>query len=269
MLELNQTNNIILLKLGGSLITDKKIPFSFNDDIIKAAVHQIIQSGKRIILIHGGGSFGHPIAKIYKLNEGRDESIENQILGITETHAAMEDLNSKIINVFMEKRYPAMAIQPSSIFTKTGDKVTLHTTDTIERALDLGIMPVLYGDVLLDHQKNFSILSGDQIILELCRNLKTYSIIKVIFAMDIDGIFVKALETIKLINKISCNELDNLNLASLDEKIDVTGNIRGKINVCKEIGTMKIPINLINGSKENYIYKALMDENLNCTIILT
>jgi len=266
---LSQDNEVILLKLGGSLITDKNMPFSLKQNNIDSSIEQIIRSGKRIILIHGGGSFGHPIAETYKLAQGNNENLKNQIMGIAETHAAMQDLNSKIINVFMEKRYPAIAIQPSSIFIQKGENIRLLTVKALESALSLGITPVLYGDIILDENNDFSILSGDQIILELCKSLKAFYVSKVIFAMEAEGIYIDDSGSDKLIDEVSCHELDTLNLAALDGKIDVTGGIRGKIEVCKKIGAMIIPIQLINGSIEDNIYKALRGENLMGTSITT
>ena len=94
----------------------------------------------------------------------------------------MIKFNSQIIEGFLEKKYPALSIQPSSIFIKHLNEISFESIEPIETSLDLGILPVLYGDVILDKEGNFSIISGDRIILELCKNLKKYSISKVIFA---------------------------------------------------------------------------------------
>jgi len=90
---------IILLKLGGSLLTDKNKPFSIREDVVRSVIQQIIDANKKIILIHGGGSFGHPLAKKYNISTGIDSSISNQILGLTETHQSMNKFNSRIINL--------------------------------------------------------------------------------------------------------------------------------------------------------------------------
>ena len=58
-LKLKTKKEIILLKLGGSLLTDKNTPSSIREEIVKNAVQQIIDANERLILIHGGGSYGH------------------------------------------------------------------------------------------------------------------------------------------------------------------------------------------------------------------
>ena len=66
------------MKLGGGLLTDKSKPFSLREDVIDSAIQQIIESGKKTILIHGGGSFGHPLAKKYSISDGLNTSVKNQ-----------------------------------------------------------------------------------------------------------------------------------------------------------------------------------------------
>ena len=262
---------IILLKLGGSLLTDKNKPFSIREEVVKSAVDQIIEANEKLIIIHGGGSFGHPLAKKYSVSKGLDKSIPNQIYGVAETHQSMNKFNTYLINQFLEKKYPVLSIQTSSIFIKDSDIISTNSLDVIETALDLGIMPILYGDIILDKQGSFSIISGDQIILELCRNLTKYYVSKVVFAMESDGLYILDEENknnCNLVTECYSNELDNLNLADLGQKIDVTGGIKGKLNFIKSICKSKIPVQLINGLIEGYIHKSLKNQIINCTNIL-
>ena len=272
--EINVRDNdeIVLLKLGGSLLTDKDKPYSIREDVVKSAIQQIIDANKKLILIHGGGSFGHPLAKEYSISAGINSSIPHQILGLTKTHQSMNNFNSYLINLFLENKYPALSIQASSIFIKDSLKISTQSIDIIETALDLNILPILYGDIILDKQGSFSIISGDQIIFELCENLKKYQISKVIFVMETDGIYINdedpKQKSIRLATKLYLGDLENLNLADLGQKIDVTGGIQGKINSIKEICKYNIPVQLLNGLKEGYIYKSLKNEMINCTNIL-
>ncbi len=259
---------IILLKLGGSLLTDKNKPFSIREDVVRSVIQQIIDANKKIILIHGGGSFGHPLAKKYNISTGIDSSISNQILGLTETHQSMNKFNSRIINLFLEQKYPALSIQASSIFIKDSQIISTYSIDIIETALDLNILPILYGDIILDKKGSFSIISGDTIIFELCENLNKYSVSKVIFTMETDGLYIQDNdEKSILVTECNSNELDSLELAALGQKIDVTGGIRGKINAIKEICKDNIPVQIINGLENGNILKALKGQKIKCTEI--
>lgn len=263
--------SVILLKLGGGLLTDKNKPFSIREDIIKSAVKQIIDANEKIILLHGGGSFGHPLAKKYSISNGFDDSIPNQILGVAKTHHSMIKFNSYVIEQFLKRSYPVLSIQTSSIFIRKSNKISLETLDVLEAAVDLNIMPVLYGDIMLDKSGSFTILSGDEIILKLCESLKSYSISKVVFAMESDGLF-KTDEiggnNCNMLTECYANELDDLILADLGQKIDVTGGIKSKLTQIKKICNYKIPVQLINGLTEGNIYKSLKNQKINCTNIL-
>jgi len=263
--------SVILLKLGGGLLTDKNKPYSIREDIISSAVKQIIDANEKIILLHGGGSFGHPLAKEYSISDGFDESIPDQILGVAKTHHSMIKFNSYVIEQFLERNYPVLSIQTSSIFIEKSNKISLETLDVLETALDLKIMPVLYGDIMLDKSGSFTILSGDEIILKLCESLKSYSVSKVVFAMESDGLFKIDESKGKkpaLLTDCYSNELDDLILADLGQKIDVTGGINSKLTHIKEICKNNIPVQLVNGLIEGNIFKSLKNQKVNCTNIL-
>ncbi len=225
---------IIVIKLGGSLLTDKNTPFSLREEILENSVNEIIHSKKIIVLIHGGGSFGHPLAKKYQISQGFNDSIDDQLIGLSKTHEAMNQLNSKIINKFIEKSYPAISIQPSSVFIQDFGHIFIKNIEPIEQLIKLGIIPVLYGDILLSRDSSFTILSGDQIILKLCEKIQHFKISKVIFAIEEDGIFIEENGNNILASKLSSNDLDKLKLARFDQKIDVTGGMKGKIEIIKE-----------------------------------
>jgi isopentenyl-diphosphate delta-isomerase len=268
---LNAHNEIIILKLGGSLLTDKNNPLSLREEIIDKSINQIKHSKQKLILVHGGGSFGHPIAKRYAISDGFDVNIKNQILGLSETHNAMNELNSIIVNKCIENKLPVIPFQASSIFIKKEQHIFIKSLEVIEIALDLHFIPILYGDIIFDTMGSFSIISGDKIILELCKNLQRYRILKVIFAIEKDGLYIqddrREERIIKLASELSSEELDDLKLAKLDGKIDVTGGIKGKLNIIKQICKQNIPVQIINGLKEDYIMKALKADEVVSTKI--
>ncbi|MFX0144885.1 MAG: type 2 isopentenyl-diphosphate Delta-isomerase [Candidatus Hodarchaeota archaeon] len=264
---MKSVNEIVLLKLGGSLLTDKNKPFSLREGVIDNCINQVIESKKPIILIHGGGSFGHPIARNYQISEGLNDSIEDQIIGLSKTHDIMNKFNSIVINKLLDKKCPAISIQPSSIFLRAFNQIRIKTVEPIEQLIKLGVIPVLYGDILLSRDSSFSILSGDQIILKLCEEIQNFKVSKVIFAIEKDGLFIKENGKEKLALKLSSNDLDNIKLAELDQKIDVTGGMKSKLETIKEIVKHNIPVQIINGLKNENILKALINQSLVCTNI--
>ena len=53
----------VVVKLGGSVITDKSKPFSYRSDVVSALAEEIASSDEKVVVVHGGGSFGHTVAK--------------------------------------------------------------------------------------------------------------------------------------------------------------------------------------------------------------
>lgn len=266
MLKLEK-NEIIIIKIGGSVLTDKNQPFSVRKKIIDRLINQIIASHKKIILIHGGGSFGHPLARKFNINSGVDTTVKNQILGLAETHKAMELLNSKISEEFLKRKTPAITIHTSSIFLKNMNKTEVLSVKGIELLLNLNVIPILYGDIILDLNNSFSIISGDRIILEICGKLQNYKISKVIFCIEEDGLMEQGKNHPELIKDISMSDLNKLNLAKYDKKIDVTGGIGGKLVEIENICKLGIPVQIINGLKQGLLLKALKNEEVCSTII--
>jgi isopentenyl-diphosphate delta-isomerase len=97
--------------------------------------------------------------------------------------------------------------------------------------------------------------------------MENIEIEKVIFSMETDGIYVYDEETgeNKLATQLNCSELDDLSLAKLGKKIDVTGGIQGKIEKIKEICQSGINVQLVNGLKEGYLRKALLGKDVTGT----
>jgi isopentenyl-diphosphate delta-isomerase len=266
---LKNDNEIVLLKLGGSILTDKNKPFSLREDILDNCLNQIIKSKKKLILIHGGGSFGHPLAKKYQLSQGLNNSIKDQSMGVSKTHEAMNQFNSIIVNKFIKKDFPAISIQPSNIFIQDFNEIHIKSIEPIEKLLDLDILPILYGDILLSKDISFSILSGDQIILNLCKSIKNYQISKVIFAIEEDGIFINDNGNQKLALRLSSDDLASIDLSALGQKIDVTGGIKGKLEKIEKIIQLNIPVQIVNGLKNSNILKAITNQQMTCTYIET
>jgi isopentenyl phosphate kinase len=125
-------------------------------------------------------------------------------------------------------------------------------------------VPVLYGDVVLDRKKSFCVLSGDQIASYLALKLKAE---KIIFAIDVDGIYdkdPKKFKNAKLLSKISGPEI--LNALESPQK-DVTLGIKGKLSELIKLAEKGIESQVVNGLKAGRLRKALKGERVIGTTI--
>ncbi len=246
---------MILLKLGGSVITDKTKRFSVRRDVLERIAGEVRDAGfeEGLIIVHGGGSFGHPIAMEYGLHRGAEGPA--QLSGIALTRKAMEELNSHVVGALVEAEISAVALQPSANVICKGGRIQEINLRVIEGVLKLGLVPVLYGDVVLDEEQGFCILSGDQIVSYLSRAFEPD---KIVLAADIDGIFdrdPKRFEDAKLLPEFAREDLDAMDLGP---EADATGGIGGKLRELLALAEEGFDSQIINGLEEDRLRKALL-----------
>ena len=241
---------MIIVKLGGSVICDKNKPFSFRKDIVKQIVYEIsfFYPKKDIIIVHGGGSFGHPLAKKYGIREGLKENEKK--IGFSYVHHAMLELNKKILDIFLEEKLPAFSLSPSSMFLVEKGEIVYGEIKIIEELIQRNFIPILFGDVAIAIDKGIDILSGDQIISYLANKLMVE---KVIFLMDVDGIYDKHPKE-KDAKLIEVLDEKSIKFNSKNKGFDVTGGIRNKI---EEALKMHCPVYFINGMIKGNLKKAI------------
>ena len=247
----------IILKLGGSVITHKEKPLTSNRQAIKRLAREISQANvSPLVIVHGGGSFGHPIAKAYKINEGFKDL--SQIIGFPKTHQAMTKLNRTVIDALISHNIPAVAVQPSSFIITKSDRIKTMNNKVVEKLIETGFVPVLYGDAVLDSDKGFAILSGDQLVSSLATQLAAE---RIIVGVDVDGLYTsdpKKDKTAKLIQHITLQELKNMQHKIRGTTvIDVTGGMLGKISELIPAVEARISVLIVNASKPDNVYKAL------------
>jgi isopentenyl phosphate kinase len=258
----------ILIKLGGSVITIKDKSFTPNTAIIRRMAEEISETClKSIVIIHGGGSYGHPIAKEYNIREGYQNP--EQLVGFSKTRQTMMELNKLVIDAFIEINLPVVSVQPSSfIFTEDG-RIKEFDLTILKKLINLKMIPVLYGDAVLDTKRGFTILSGDQIISNLAVSL---NVDKMVLCVDVDGLYSedpKMNPKAKFIKRITLDEIRILlkNIGN-SKAIDVTGGMYGKIVELIPALEKGVEVKMINATKANNIYKTLRNQDVKGTTII-
>jgi isopentenyl phosphate kinase len=247
----------IILKLGGSAITRKEKALTPRIGVIKRLAKEIARAEvAALIVLHGGGSFGHPVAEKYRLTNGLDDP--SQLIGFVETHEAMVSLNRLVVNALIENGVPALGMPPSSFMLMKQGKIQILGMKTLKEAISKGLVPVLYGDVAFDLEKGFNILSGDKIASFLATKLDAR---RIVMAVDVDGVFTddpKIEPAAELIRKLKLSDLERLQVKiTRSSGSDVTGGMFGKISELADPVERGIEALIVNALKPGNIYKAL------------
>ena len=253
---------MILIKFGGSVITDKTRYRTFNAGRVMRLCQEIKDSGESVIIVHGAGSFGHMLAKEYSLNEGLKDP--SQIPAVAKVCYDMRDLNAMIVKALNDIGIPAVSVPTGSCFMMDGGDLIVDEPEVLTSMFEKGIMPVMFGDVVMDRKMGFGICSGDQIMEKLT---KVFNPSRVIFVSDIDGLYDKDPKSNKdavLIEEVTPRTMDEVQTDITVD--DVTGGVRGKMEVMLRMCSDGCDCVLINGTVAGRLLSLLKGETVPCTI---
>jgi len=255
---------MFLIKFGGSVITDKAKECCFKQEVMDRLAGELHHAKEDIILIHGAGSFGHILAKKYRLNDGFKR--KSQLEGFALTQATVQRLNNLVLASLHNHDLPAVSIPPHAVFSLSNHALPQVKHSIFKTYLDLGFLPVSFGDVALDTKLGFSICSGDLLMQVLATRLKPE---KVIFVLDEDGLYSanpKIDKKATFLESVTVNDLRKFTTRS-NTHADVTKGMEGKLQTIQHIARTGVDTVLLNGNIHNRLYDTLKGKKTKSTII--
>ena len=205
------------------------------------------------------------MAKKYGIVDGFTS--DRQIPGFARTHQAMVDLNTIIVKAFLNAGIPAMSVSPSSFIATNDGRISKVDLEIVGRLVVRGVLPVLFGDAVLDRKKGFTILSGDQLAVRLAVSLGA---IKLIFGVDVGGIFTsnpKLSPEARLIDRLESEKIDGFVKIGESLSTDVTGGMLGKVSEARAAVGEGVEVQFVNATEPDVILKALKGETVAGTIL--
>lgn len=262
--------NLIILKLGGSIISQKDKQPVFRTKVVKRLVKEIKKAQEqlkfKLILIHGTGSFGHPPAHRYRLDEGIQADETKMGFSISKRQGYL--LNNYLWEILEENALPAVTIPPFAITVSSDKKIVSMDLKIIKTLLSMNRVPILFGDEVIDKKQGYSICSSDQIAAYLASKLKPKLLL---FATDVDGIYTANPKVHKQAKKIPAINVNNIseisNKMTPHNPLDVSGEMAGKLNFLRAFPlSPKTSIKIFSGLKPGKSYRALLGKNVGTEI---
>lgn len=270
---------LIFLKLGGSLITDKTQPYTPKVDVIEDAALQIATALQthpdlRLVLGHGSGSFGHVAASEYRtragvsiptppqITEERDATKDAYWKGFAEVWYQASALNRFVMKALRKVNLPAVALPPSANVIASDGKVSIWETSAISMALAAGLVPVIYGDVTFDEVRGGTILSTEDLFGRLARALNPDSILLAGLESAIWEDFPARTRKVETITPATFGMVaENLEKSA---GVDVTGGMRSKVTQMLDLVRQNplLKIQIFSGAEPGNIVRALTGETL-------
>jgi isopentenyl phosphate kinase len=293
---------LIFLKLGGSLITDKTLPYTPRLDKLADLAAQIAavkqtQPGLPLVLGHGSGSFGHTAAKKYGTREGLLPSVlrtsppifeENGVAplflsphfpgkwgesegsnywhGFAEVWYQASALNRFVMESLHTAGVPSLALAPVSAVTASHGKVSTWDLTPLKAALSAGLVPVVYGDVIFDTARGGTILSTEDLFDYLARALHPQ---RILLAGLEGAVWADFPERRQRVEKITPASFDGVKAGvGASHGADVTGGMESKVRQMLALVT-EIPgltAQIFSGETPGNIQKVLSGEILGTEI---
>ncbi|MXV94130.1 MAG: hypothetical protein F4Z94_12205 [Chloroflexi bacterium] len=246
-----------LIKLGGSLVTDKRVAKSFRRDVVRQLVAQLASyfaSGERgpVVLGHGSGSFGHVLAREYQTMQG--VAGDSGRLGMARVGAVAAELSSLILVELLAAGLPALRFPPSALLMTRNRRIEALETRPLQSALEQGCLPLVHGDIALDSQVGGTIVSTEAVFAALVEPLGVSEIIllgEVAGVLDVHG---------SVIPRIGPSAFPDLKKTLGGARgIDVTGGMSHKVQAMAELVARQpsLAITIADGRRDGILFDLL------------
>lgn len=217
----------ILIKLGGSLITNKSVAKSFRRERVRRIARQVaslrsLDQNIPIVIGHGSGSFGHFEANKHSIIEG--VSSDEQRLGFARVGAVAAELSLLVQNEFLAAGLPTMRFQPSSTLLTSAGRIRSFDGSALSLALDQRLIPLIHGDIALDERIGGTIISTETLFAHLVQPLRVR---RIILLGEVEGVLDHNGELISRITPASLAAVRSSLAGS--RGIDVTGGMLQKV----------------------------------------
>jgi isopentenyl phosphate kinase len=243
---------MILIKFGGSVITNKEKPLSVRRKTIDNLSKSLKKIDETMIIVHGGGSYGHYWSVKYDMHT---KEKKYDLKGVSIVKNSMIELNKIVLDSLLKNKLNPYCLPPTSFMSE--NKPISKKVKEIEKIAKSGLIPVTYGDALWYGQKKTYILSGDKIMTHLAKILKPRLCI---FVLNENGLY-SDLKSKKLIYEIK-DERPSIS----ENKMDVTGGMVRKVGEATKISKMGISVFFVNGNKPERIVKAIKNKKFEGTL---
>ena len=243
---------MLLIKLGGSIITNKEKPLSPRRKTIDKITKSLRKIDEPMIIVHGGGSFGHYWSVKYDMHT---KPKRYDIRGVAVVKNSMVELDKIILDSCLKNQLNPYCLPPTDFMS--GNKPIVPKVKEIEKIANSKLTPITFGDALWYGQNKTYILSGDKIMTFISKILKPRLSI---FALNEEGLY-SDLKTKKVISELK-REKPRIS----QNLMDVTGGMSRKVEEASKISRMGINVFFVNGNKPERIVKAIKNKKFEGTL---
>ncbi len=248
-----------LIKFGGSVITHKGRELTLRRKVLQRLCRELRAAKGEMVLVHGAGSFGHTKAKRYGLKKGIKKGYSP--IRAAQVQWDVRDLDQEVLKAGLDVGLPFTSIPPYPILRMHNRKVKVFDPKPFEIALKEGLVPVTFGDVVLDGKQRVAICSGDDLMVHLAKYFRPE---RAIFVTVEDGVYdrppsEKGAQFIEVLSPKKKVRSGSSGVA------DVTGDIGKKVDSMREMSRFGVETLVINGLESGRLRRVLQGKETLCT----
>lgn len=260
---------LILIKIGGGVITDKSVHYGLREDVLSRLAKEIGEARKELkdtdlIIGNGAGSFAHFSAHKYRTTEGFIN--EDSPIGMGWVRHDAVKLNQIVFEQLLTANVPVFSFSPSSLMSVSGGKTKQIFAESMVDALDKGIVPLVYGDVVVDSEKGCDVYSTEKVFDELAKYFADKYEVRVIHISSEEGVYKKGQASV-------FSEINNDNFVEVKEHlggshgVDVSGGMLHKVEECLALTKMGIVSQIVSGMVPSRVCDAIIGKKVKGTTI--
>jgi isopentenyl phosphate kinase len=264
--EVSATKELVFVKFGGSVITDKTKPYTVNFPSLRMLCKEVVMARKegiKLIVGHGGGSFPHTSAEKYRTQDGFID--ENSLFGFCKVGMDAAKLNAIVVDEFLKIGEKAFTLRVSTSAIAKNGRIYRWDIEAAKHLLKMDVLPVTYGDVIADVEKEFTIVPTEEIFRFLAEKLKPRKVILVSKYAVHDSDPEKNQKAGK-VDRIDRKELELIKRGlSGSHGFDVTGGMLRKVELAIEIAKHAGEVEIIS-SKQGNLLQSIRGEHVGTMI---
>ncbi len=267
---------LVFLKLGGSLITDKTRPYTLRQDKLAELATQIAaaRTGMQLVLGHGSGSFGHfavkehlqPRPKLSRPGSGEPGADDRYWRGFAEVWFRASQLDRYVIDALRAAGVPALALPASALVSALDGSILSWDLTSLRAALEAQLVPVIYGDVVFDTSSGGSVLSTEQLMHYLAHRLPPQ---RILLAGLEEAVWADYPARRRRVERLTPGTYK-----AIQSKVegshgpDVTGGMRSKVELMLRLVEQlpRVTVQIFSGETPGNVERALRGEQLGTLI---
>ena len=278
---------LVLVKLGGGVITDKRVRYGLKKKRLARLALEVreawveLREEGGLIVGNGAGSFAHFSARRYGTKTGFKDEVG--AVGAGWVHWDAVKLNQIVVKALLEEGVPAFSLSPAAMMVRRQVFSTDLKSDgvadlsdwvwvggeSLRVGVEKGLVPVVYGDVILDEEQGSTIFSTEKVFATMLQRVNwlmdRFEKVRII-QVGLERGVMRDEEVMPVISRDNWEEVKGYLGGS--EGVDVTGGMWHKVEMSLELADLGVETWIVSGLEKGRVKRAILGAEVEGTKVV-